>query len=301
MPRRRILDKILVDAAVDAGAELHEEFIVQELLENHGRVTGVRGRSSRGVRTSETAHVVIGADGMRSMVAQTVRSPEYRPKPSMTCWYYSYWSRVAVKTPIFYSRAGRAVGAMPTNDGLVGIAVAWKNAEFHQFRSDIEGNFMKTLELAPELAERVRQGTREEPFMGTADVPNFFRKSYGPGWALVGDAAYHKDPITAQGISDAFYGAELLAEAIHAGLSGPQSMEDALAAYERQLHEKVSAMYEYTCQFAALDTPPPQMQQLVTALSGNQAETDRFLGTITGTVSISEFFAPENISRIVGT
>jgi flavin-dependent dehydrogenase len=117
----------------------------------------------------------------------------------------------------------------------------------------------------------------------------------------VGDAAYHKDPITAQGISDAFYAAELLAEAIHAGLSGQQSMEDALAAYERQLYEKVSAMYEYTCQFAALDTPPPQMQQLVTALRGNQAETDRFLGTITGTVSISEFFAPENISRIVGT
>jgi flavin-dependent dehydrogenase len=301
MPRRKILDKILVDAAVDAGAELREQFMVQGLLEDNGRVMGIRGRSRDGVTVSETARVVIGADGMRSIVAQTVRSPEYRTKPSMTCWYYSYWSHLAVETPIFYSRVGRAVGAMPTHDGLIGIAVAWKNAEFHQFRRDIPSNFMKSLEVAPEFADRVRQAKREEPFIGTADVPSFFRKSYGPGWALVGDAAYHKDPITAQGISDAFYGAELLAEAIDAGLSGQQPMHDTLAAYERQLNDKVSPMYEYTCQFAALDPPPPKMQQLLAALRKNQADTDRFLGTITGTVSIPEFFAPENIARIVGS
>jgi 2-polyprenyl-6-methoxyphenol hydroxylase-like FAD-dependent oxidoreductase len=146
----------------------------------------------------------------------------------------------------------------------------------------------------------VRAGKREEQFIGTADVPNFLRKPYGPGWALVGDAGYHKDPVTAQGISDAFRSAELLAEAIDAGFSGRQPLATALANYERQRNEEVFPMYEYTCQFAALDPPPTHMQQLFAALRGNQAQIDRFLGTVAGTVSIPEFYSPENIQRIVG-
>ena len=79
---------------------------------------------------------------------------------------------------------------------------------------------MRVLELVPPLAERVRIGSREERFYGTGDVPNFFRKPYGPGWALVGDAGCHKDPFTALGICDAFRDAELLANAVDEGLLG---------------------------------------------------------------------------------
>jgi flavin-dependent dehydrogenase len=301
MPRRKILDKILVDAAVDAGAELREGFTVQELLSDGDRITGIRGHAEGGSAVSETARIVIGADGMRSLVARSVHAPEYNARPPMACWYYSYWSNISVETPTFYSREWRAFGGMPTNDGLVCIVVGWTNKEFHEFRKDIEGNFMRTLELSPDFAARVRQGRREERFVGTADVPNFLRKPYGPGWALVGDAGYHKDPITAQGITDAFRSAELLAEAVDAGLSGRQPLEDALAAYERRRNEEMLPMYEYTCQFAGLDPPPSQMQQMFAALRGNQAQTDRFLGTIAGTVSIPEFYSPENMERIVGS
>jgi flavin-dependent dehydrogenase len=301
MPRRKYLDKILVDAAVAAGAELREGFTVQELLADGDRITGIRGHAKGGSAVSETARIVIGADGMRSVVARAVQAPEYDAKPSLACWYYSYWSGTSLETPTFYSREWRAFGGMPTNDGLVCLVVGWTNREFQQFRKDIEGNFMKTLDLSPDLAERVRQGRREEQFIGTADVPNFFRKPYGPGWALVGDAGYHKDPITAQGITDAFRSAELLAEAIDAGFSGRQPLADALAAYERRRNEEVLPMYEYTCQFAALEPPPPQMQRMFAALRGNQANIDRFLGTIAGTVSIPEFYSPENMQRIVGS
>jgi flavin-dependent dehydrogenase len=300
MPRRKVLDKILVDAAADAGAEFREGFTVQELLADGDRITGIRGRTKNGTTVNEEARIVIGADGMRSIVARAVQAPEYNTNPPLACWYYSYWSNVSIETPTFYSRDRRALGGMPTNDGLVCIVVAWTNKEFHQFREDVEGNFLKTLELAPDFADRVRQGKREEQFVGTADVPNFFRKPYGPGWALAGDAGYHKDPITAQGITNAFEGAELLAEAIDAGLSGRRALDEALSEYEQKRNEKVLPMYEYTCQLAALEPPPPEMQQLFVALHGNQAETNRFLGTISGTVPIPDFFSPENVARIMG-
>src|SRR5262249_34992317 len=158
-------------------------------------------------------------------------------------------------------------------------------------------NFLSTLELAPAFAERVRQGKREERFTGTADLPNFFRRPYGPGWALVGDAGYHKDPITAQGITDAFRAAELLVEASDEGLSGRRPLEEAFADYERRRNEASMPLYELTCEFATFQPPSPEQQQLFAALRHDQEQTNRFFGTIVGTVPIPEFFAPENLGR----
>lgn len=140
---------------------------------------------------------------------------------------------------------------------------------------------------------------REERFVGTADVPNFFRKPYGPGWALVGDAGYHKDPVIAQGMTDAFRDAEWLVESIDTSFAGRQPLAEALADYQRRRDAAVLPMYEYTCQLASLAPPPPAMQQLLTVLRGNQHETNRHFGTIAGTVPIPEFFSPENIQRVM--
>ena len=131
----------------------------------------------------------------------------------------------------------------------------------------------------------MRAGKRAERFRGTADLPNFFRKPYGPGWALVGDAGYHKDPITGLGITDAFRDAELLAEALDAGFSGRQPLAEALAGYQRQRDEAAAPGFAATLQFAHLQPPPPEMQQLLGALQHNQEQTNRFLGTVVGTVS----------------
>jgi flavin-dependent dehydrogenase len=299
-PRRTILDKILVDAAVEAGAELREHFSVQELLTDGERVTGIRGQAVGGKMVTEQAKIVIGADGIHSLVARQVKAPTYNTKPTFSCAYYSYWSGVPLDAVEFYPREYRGFGAMPTHDGLTVIIVGWRHEEFHTFRSDIEGNFLKTLELTPAFAERVRQGKREERFVGTAEMLNFFRRPYGAGWALVGDAGYHKDSITAQGITDAFRDAELVAEAVDAGLSGKQPIEEAMAEYEQRRNEVAMPLYEFTCQLAALEPPPPETQQLFGALRYNQEQTDRFFGTFAGTVPIPEFFAPENIGQIIG-
>jgi flavin-dependent dehydrogenase len=299
-PRRKVLDKILVDAAVEAGAELRECFSVQEVVMEDGRVTGIRGRTGKSSPVTETANIVIGADGIHSIVAQAAQAPEYKIRPPLACFYYTYWSGVPAEGTEYYIRPGRAFGVVRTNDGLVCLPVGWTYNEFTQYRADIEGNYLETLELAPELAGRVRRGKREERFYGTPAAPNFFRKPFGRGWALVGDAGYHKDPITAQGISDAFRDAELLAESIDEGFSGRRTLEEALGAYQRQRDEAVMPMYGFTCQLAELEPPPPEMQQLFSALRTNQEQANRFFGTLVGTVPIQEFYSPENVRRIVG-
>ncbi len=298
-PRHTVLDKILIDAAVEAGAELREGFFVEEILRGGDRVTGIQGRHPGGRSMKEQARIVIGADGMRSLVARSVQAPTYQAKPVLTCAYYGYWSGVPLAGAEIYFRPRRMVITFPTNEKLACIYVAWPISEFHTVRAGIAGNFLKTLDLAPRLAERVRQGKQEERFIGTADLPNFFRKPYGPGWALVGDAGYHKDPYAAQGIMDAFRDVELPVEAIDAGLSGRRSLEEALAGYEQQRNDRALPLYEYDTQRAAMQPLLPERQQLFAALQGNQEQTNRFFGLAEGTTSISEFFSPENIQLIM--
>ena len=199
-----------------------------------------------------------------------------------------------------YPRPESMMVAAPTNDGLTMIIIYWPKTSFAQVRADIEGQFMRALDMLPSFAERVRAGSRAEKFRGSADLRGFFRRPYGPGWALVGDAGYHKDPITAQGMTDAFREAELLADAIDDTFAGRLSNEDALAGYEQKRNEAVMPMYQLTCDLAKLQPPPPEMQSLFAALRDNEEQSGRFLGTIAGTVPIPEFFSPENMRRVTG-
>src|SRR3954447_11628990 len=197
-PRRYLLDTILVEAAAAAGAEVRESFSVQGLVEEDGVVVGVRGHGADGGEVVERARVVVGADGRNSHVAQAVAAERYLDRPRLQYAYYTYWRDLPVDGFGTYIRPGRGWAAFPTNDGLTLLVLGWPYAEAAAYKADVEGNYLATLDLAPEFADRVRAATRVAPFVGGA-VPNFFRKPYGPGWALVGDAGYTKDPITAQG------------------------------------------------------------------------------------------------------
>ncbi|MBA3242617.1 MAG: NAD(P)/FAD-dependent oxidoreductase [Acidobacteria bacterium] len=296
-PRRALLDKILLNAAVEAGAEFSEDFSVEDVLTDGARVTGVRGHNRSGLTVNVRAPIVIGADGLRSVVARAVKAAVYKAKPALTCGYYSYWSGLHVEGAEVYLRPRRVVGAWPTNDGLTVIYVAAPRGEFGKFRAAVEKNYLETISQLPSLDARVHGGRRVERFSGTADLPNFFRKPFGPGWALVGDAGYHRDPITAQGISDAFRDAELLADAIDDGFSGRQPIGAALAGYERQRDRAVRAMYWFTCYFAAHLEPPGGLR-LLDALRGNQAETNRLFRMLAGTTPVTSFFSPGHLLRL---
>jgi 2-polyprenyl-6-methoxyphenol hydroxylase-like FAD-dependent oxidoreductase len=297
-PRRLILDKILVDAAADAGAEVREQFTVDEVVIEHGALIGIRGHAKGGKPVLERARVVIGADGRNSHVAKAVGAEQYNEKPKLQWSYYTYWSGLPVNGFEIFVRPDRGWAAMPTNDGLTMLVVGWPFAESMAYKADIEANYLKTLELAPDFADRVRGAHREEGFSG-GSVPNFFRKPFGPGWALVGDAGYNKDPITAQGMSDAFRDAELCATALDEVFSGARSYEDAMSGYQQTRDARVLPIYEFTTQLATLEAPPMEMQQLLGAVHGNQDAMDAFVSLTAGTVSPVEFFDPENIARIM--
>jgi len=298
-PRRTVLDNILVGAAVEAGAEMREHIDVQELTFDNGRVTGIRGRTQNGALVTEGARIVIGADGRNSTVARAVKAREYNTSSPLAPSCYTYWSGVPCTEFEQYFRVGWGMGVLPTNDGLTCIVAGWDAAQHTRDGGNLEGAYMKCLTSVPGVAERIHRGKREERLRGIGDLAGFFRQPHGDGWALVGDAGFYKHPIPAQGITDAFRDAELLSAAIDAGFTDRQPLGQALADYERIRNDTAMPMYESTVQRASLKPPPPEVGQLFAALSQNQTETDRFFGTDAGTVSMAEFFAPENIGRIM--
>jgi 2-polyprenyl-6-methoxyphenol hydroxylase-like FAD-dependent oxidoreductase len=300
-PRRTVLDKLLVDAASQAGAEVREGFTVEAVVIEDGRVTGVRGRGRDGRTVTEHARVVVGADGRHSLVARAVKPARYHQKPRLLCGYYTYWSGLPMDGRfVTWVRADRSFAAWPTHDDLTLVIGGWPFAEFEANKRDIEGNYLKMLELAPDFAERVHAATREARFVGTA-VPNYFREPYGPGWALVGDAGYNKDFITAQGMHDAFRDAELCAAALDQTFTGARPFDVAMGEYRATRDEQVLPMYELTTQFATLEPPPPEQQQLLAAMHGNQDAMDGFARVVAGVTSPAEFFADENVGRILAT
>jgi 2-polyprenyl-6-methoxyphenol hydroxylase-like FAD-dependent oxidoreductase len=298
-PRRTLLDSILIDAARAAGAEVREGFSVEELVWVQGRVAGIRGHERGGRPTIETARLVVGADGKRSMVAAAAAAHRYRQRPTSTLACYTYWSGVPTAGGELYQRPGRAVAAFPTNDDLTMIYVAAPLTEFDTFRTDVEGHYLKTLDMCGDLGDRVREGERAERFRTTPDLPNTFRLPYGPGWALVGDAGLVMDPITAQGIGNALREAELLAEAIAAGLDS-RPLDAALADYQRRRDAALGPMYDFTIDLAAFNPPRLADQHLLASLHGRPAEIDRFLGVFAGATPIKEYRSPRNALRLLG-
>ncbi len=299
-PRRAALDQILVEAAVAAGAELREGFAVEGFAGDGDRIAGIRGRGRRGgAPVTEYATVTVGDDGRNSRLARAVEAPVTEAAPAATCYYFSYWSGLPDAGLEVYVRQDRVIFAFPTGDGLFALFVAWPSAELPAVRADIAGQFMAVIDQIPVLAERVRGGRREERFYGASDLPNFLRRPYGPGWALVGDAGCHKDPFLALGICDAFRDAELLAEALDEGLSGRRPLAAALADYERQRDEATLPEYRQNLHLAQFQPLPTELAQLRRALRGDQDATNRFYLASEGLIPREAFFKPENLRRIM--
>jgi 2-polyprenyl-6-methoxyphenol hydroxylase-like FAD-dependent oxidoreductase len=299
-PRRTALDEILVDAAGKSGAEVRQGFTVEEILLEGGRVVGIRGHGPEGSSVTERARVVVGADGLRSVVARTVEPERYNEKPPLVAAYYTYWSGLPMDGRLVnWVLPNCGMAAWPTQDDLTLVIVGWPFAEFDARRKDVEGNYLAVVEQLPAFAERVRAARREERFAGMA-VPNYFRRPYGPGWALVGDAGYNKDFITAQGISDAFRDAELCAMALDETFSDSRSFEDVMGGYQSTRDRHVLPIYEFTALLATLQPPPPELQRVLAAAQGNPGAMDGFARTYAGVVSPADYFSEGNVARILG-
>ncbi len=291
-PRRTVLDEILVDAADVAGAEVRQGFTVDGLEFDAGRVIGIRGHGRDGSAVVERATIVVGADGRHSMVAEAVRAEVYDERPHLQASYYAYWSGLPMDGRFeTYIRHDGAFGAWPTNEGRTLVIAGRPFAQFEAYRGNIESTYLSTIDLAPAFAERLATATRETRFVG-ASVANYFRRPFGPGWVLVGDAGYNLDFVTALGMSDAYLGAEQVAAAIDEVLRGRASLEEAMGRYQAERDARVRPFYEFTTQLATLEPPPPELAQALAGIAGNQPAMDRFVRVTAGVTSPAEMFAP---------
>ena len=212
-PRRTVLDKLLVDAAQEEGAELREGITVKELITEDGRVVGIRGHDGDNRPIEERAAIVIGADGVHSFVAKTVGADEYDTRPSRGSGAYAYWSGTSLDLPNLAFSTGHFGFSFPTNDGLACLGAVKDDDSFSEVTGGGDESVLATLEKAsPRLAEQMRGAKRETRYFAFRAQPGMFRKAYGDGWALVGDAGIYKDPVTGHGITDAFVQAEMLAD-----------------------------------------------------------------------------------------
>ncbi|HEY7268707.1 MAG TPA: NAD(P)/FAD-dependent oxidoreductase [Dehalococcoidia bacterium] len=299
-PRRKVLDNIVLEGAVAAGAELREGVDVQGLVWEGGTVVGIKAHARSGLNFEERGAIVIGADGMDSKVAGWVQAPSYNEQPAKQGGVWAYYSGVPLDGTELWMRPGRATFGLPTNDGQSLIVSAWGIDRFEGARHGGEKAFVEGIsDIAPAFAERVSAGKRESGFVSAA-VEGYYRKPFGAGWALVGDAGYKKDPCTASGITDAYREAEALSEAIDAGFRGRLPLQESLAAYEQTRNEVTMAHYQLTEDMAALEPPPEDLQKVLLACSRNPEALSQFFGVIAQTVPEQEFFAPENLSRILG-
>jgi len=296
--RRRVLDKILLDAAAKAGAEVREGFLVEELISEDGQVVGIRGRTREGKRVEERARIVVGADGRNSFVARTLKLPKYDERLKCTFAYWSYYSGFNPETAQLHRRGRLGMAIVPTNFGQ-NMTLVWGPSDWSEaFRRDVEGNFQRALDfVSPELGEQVRtQGKREERLYGTLDQAAYLRPLFGRGWVLVGDAECFKDQCTATGMTHAFRDAELASSALDAWLSGTLPREEALKQYEsRRRSQSAAAYYDYVCTLAEMRPLRHDELQLFVVLRGNQEETNRFIATHADIAPVSEFFQASNL------
>ena len=301
-PRRTTLDKILVDAAAESGAEVRDGFHVDEYIVDGGAVVGVRGRGPGGRQVEERATITIGADGRNSGLARFVSAESYNEVPTILCYYFSYWQDVEAENFEMYVRGEerRVIFSFRTEDDLFAVFVGFPADEFPDVRRDIEGAFMRVVDAIPGFAERIRAGRRADRFYGASDLPNFYRKPYGQGWALAGDAGLHKDPILALGICDAFRDVEVLANAIADGLSGRAVLAAALAEYERRRNEASATDYAENIAAARFTPFPPQVLAIRAAVRDKPKEATRLWKARAGMIDPATFFNPQNVERLLG-
>lgn len=298
-PRRTVLDPILLEGARAAGVAVRDGFTVRDLIVEDGRVVGIRGGHGAGEPAEYRAKIVIGADGSQSFVARSVGAEIYRSVPAGSFVYYSYWTGLRTH---FHSRIGveQQVGVWPTNDEQTLVAIMKPIERWAEFRADPEASFLQVVkDVVPEFAEELLDaGERVARLTGIRYPDNFYRRSHGPGWALVGDAGYHKDPITGQGISDAFVHAELLADRIAEGLAGDRDLDEAVGDYERARDAATASAFQFAATIGEL-TLPPQLDAVFTAMSHNDEYAKDFFNVIAGALPGEEFFAPDNVARMV--
>ena len=276
-PRRYVLDAVLTEAAARAGARVVQGLTAVDVVhDDTGRVAGVRVRDRRdpsGRTNLVRARYVVGADGLRSTIARLVGAAVTERDASDAALFYGYVASPVWDGYEFHVAPSAFAGVFPTHHGQGCVWLCRPRHQLDRLRgagADRGTALLAELErLAPGLAARCATGHLVGPVRGTSRLPHQLRRPYGPGWALVGDAGYHRDPITGHGITDAFRDADLLARALDHALTDPATEAQALAGYAATRDQMLRPTLDITRALTAF--PPPGefldlQTQLATAL-----------------------------------
>ncbi len=267
-PRRTVLDRSLVDAAVDAGATVrHGTPVGRVVRDDRGRVAGVE-IDDAGVHRTIGARFVVGADGMQSRIAEQVGSTILHRERVSSALIYAYFSGVADPHVVENDfRVGQAAGVIPTNKGETCVWIAIPGTDFRRHvENGVEAAFTRSVDSSPGLRTRLDGATRVSRFRSWPGQPGFLRQSWGSGWALVGDSAYFKDPISAHGITDALIGAELLSDALVAVARGADE-GSALNAYQRERNRLAAPMMPAVARLAGFGWDNTNVEDAFRAMS----------------------------------
>ena len=245
-PRRTVLDRVLVEAARDAGADVRHGVQLLDLLRGEGgKVSGVAVKDEHGRRREVRSKLVIGADGRRSTVARLAGATPYVVGRHATVCAFGYFEGLPVDGNRWYFRPGMGAGAIPTNDdqtclfasvpgGFAQGSVASRRRAFYEVIA----------ESAPDVAARLSGAKLDGKLRFFPGMRGFLRQPHGHGWALVGDAGYMTDPITAHGITNALRDADILARTIAEGdrLSRFQAARDDLSLKFFEISDRVASL-----------------------------------------------------------
>lgn len=247
-PRRTVLDRILVDAAREGGAEIRfRHSLIRLSRGSNGRVCGAVIGDGTGRPVEVEAELVVGADGIGSSVARLAGAPVLRQCRSASTVIYGHWPGLSARGFRWHYRPGAGAGVIPTNAGLHCVFAAMPSARYREGLRGLAAYRRILAEAAPHVAETLEPVISERPIWTFAGRPGFMRQAWGPGWALVGDAGYFKDPLTAHGMTDALRDAELLARSVLEG------SERALARYAAMRDELSIPLLEATDAVASFD------------------------------------------------
>lgn len=280
-PRRTVLDTLLLDAARAAGAEIRSPARVTHVLTDYGRVRGVEG-ITRGASTPfrATATLTVGADGRGSIIAEAVEAEFHRRGTASGAIVYGYFPGLDRDRYQWAYRPGGTAGVVPTGDGLACVWAGTPTARFEALRpQSLEASFRLLLsEAAPEIASSTAALSAGR-LRGFPGMPGYIRSCAGPGWALVGDAAYYKDPITAHGITDALRDAELLARAVLDAPHGGRAQLDAIRGYQNIRDRLSTPLFDITERIAGYQWNLAELREHLRVLSrAMRPEIDALLG-----------------------
>ncbi len=273
-PRRTVIDPLLAEAAAASGADLLGPVDVVDVTRTGDRVDGVRTLGADGVHRTLRAKLVIGADGVRSTVARAVGAGTRHQGRTSSAVLYRYVDAGPGDAYEWAYGGHAAAGVIPTNGGLSCLFVSTTPDRMRALRRHGTDAAFEALlaEAAPQLAEQLIAHPRAGRVHGWAGIPAFVRVSSGPGWALVGDAGYFKDPITTHGMTDAMRDAELLSRQVVAGMAGDRRLGTALRQYEAHRDRLSGGLLAATEQIAAYDWDSSRIQRLLREVSSSMTE-----------------------------